>query len=55
MDPMNKVKIRYNFRTKLKGEVTRSQGGVPRNQPPRGGTRNKKLLTNLLKKNKKAA
>lgn len=54
MDPMNKVKIRYNFRTKLKGEVTKSQKGSF-GPPSRGGTRNKKLLTNLVKKNKKAA
>ncbi len=49
MDPINKVKINYFFKKDLKGNVTRSQGGVPRSQPPRGGTRNKKSIMRFFK------
>ena len=54
MDPINKVKINYFFKKELKGNVTRSK--KPNSGPPsRGGTRNKRLLTNLVKKNRKVA
>ena len=49
MDPINKVKIRYNFRTSLKGNVTRNKSG---NHGPasRGGTRNRRSIVNTLRK-----
>lgn len=53
MDPINKVKISYFFKKELKGNVTRNKKNNS-GPPSRGGTRNKKLLTNIVKKNKKS-
>lgn len=49
MDPLNRVKINYNFKKSLKGNVTRSRK-LKAGPPPRGGTRNRKSLVNLTKK-----
>ncbi len=49
MDPLNKVKIRYKFRSEYKGGVS---GNKKDNFGPesRGGTHNKKSITRFAKK-----